>query len=393
MQVLTGLDILKKNNFNLFKGHKTGLVCNQASVAGSLEHAVDLFHAAHQSGKLSLNALFGPQHGLWGQTQDNMIEWEGGFKDPRTMVPVYSLYGENRKPTQKMLDGLEVLVIDLQDVGAKYYTFIWTMALCMEACQENNIEVVVLDRPNPIGGNQVEGPFRHGEFTSFVGWHDMAIRHGLTIGEIAKYLQHFFYPDCRLSVVEMQGWKRDMYFEATGLPFAMPSPNIPVTESTVVYPGQCLLEATNISEGRGTTRPFELFGAAFVDGWQFAEAMQSYHLPGVVFRPLLFQPTFHKFADEVCGGCFIHVVNRQTFKPFLTTIALLREMIHLYPNDFGWKNPPYEYEYIKLPFDILASNDWLRQMLEAQAPLAEMEARWLPETAEFEEIRKSFLLY
>ncbi|MCB0286015.1 MAG: DUF1343 domain-containing protein [Calditrichaeota bacterium] len=393
MQVLTGLDILKKNNFNLFKGRKTGLVCNQASVAGTLEHAVDLFYAAHQSGKLSLNALFGPQHGLWGHTQDNMIEWEGGFKDPRTMVPVYSLYGENRKPTGNMLDGLEVLVIDMQDVGAKYYTFIWTMALCMEACQENDIEVVVLDRPNPIGGNQVEGPFRHGEFTSFVGWHDMAIRHGLTIGEIAKYLLHYHYPDCQLTVVEMQGWKRDMYFEATGLPFAMPSPNIPATESTVVYPGQCLLEATNISEGRGTTRPFELFGAAFVDGWQFAEAMQSYHLPGVVFRPLLFQPTFHKFADEICGGCFIHVVNRQMFKPFLTTIALLREMIHLYPDDFAWKNPPYEYEYIKMPFDILASNDWLRQMLEAQAPLAEMEARWLPDTAEFEEIRKSFLLY
>ncbi len=334
----------------------------------------------------------GPQHGLWGHTQDNMIEWQG-YTDQRTRIPVYSLYGDHRQPTAEMLHNLDTLVIDLQDVGAKYYTFIWTMALCMEACAEHGIEVVVLDRPNPLGGNKLEGPFRNDNFQSFVGWHPLAIRHGMTIGEIAQYFQSEFYRQCELNIIPMQGWQRTMYFEDTGLAWAMPSPNMPSPQTAMVYPGMCLLEATNLSEGRGTTRPFEIFGAAFLDGWQLAARLTQLNLPGVHFRPLQFQPTFHKFKGEVCEGCFIHVTDSDGFKPFLTGIAILREIQGLYPDQFHWKQPPYEYEYEKMPFDILVGNDWLRRMIEATEPLAEMETRWEKETMEFADIRRDFLLY
>jgi uncharacterized protein YbbC (DUF1343 family) len=393
MAVQVGLDVLIATDFAVLHGKRVGVVCNQASIAGDIRHIVDIFYDAYQRKKFELKALFGPQHGLWGHTQDNMIEWEGGYRDPRTGITVYSLYGEHRRPTAEMLRDLDVLVIDLQDVGAKCYTFIWTMALCMDACREHGVAVCVLDRPNPIGGTQIEGPFRHGEFTSFVGLHDLPSRHGMTIAEIARYLQSFYYPDVNLQVVKMEGWRREMYFAETGLPFAMPSPNIPVPDTTVVYPGQCLLEATNLSEGRGTTRPFELFGAGYINAWEFAEALHNLALPGIYFRPLLYQPTFHKFASQVCGGVFMHVTDRWQFKPFLTTIAILREAIRLYPNDFRWKNPPYEYEFEKMPIDILVGNSWIREMLNDGADPREIEANWLQETEAFRKLREPFLLY
>lgn len=393
MKVASGLDVLAASGFERLRGRRVGLLCNQASIAGSIEHALDLFLAAHRRGVLRLEAVFGPQHGLWGHTQDNMIEWEGGFRDPRTGVAVHSLYGERRKPTPAMLGGIDTLVVDLQDVGARYYTFIWTMALAMEACGEAGIEVVVLDRPNPIGGFRVEGPFRCDGFASFVGLHPLAVRHGMTIGEIARYLRETFHPSCRLDVVAMHGWRRDRHFEDTGLPFAMPSPNLPAVDGMVVYPGQCLLEATNLSEGRGTTRPFETFGAPFLDGWALAESLRGLALPGVVFRPLEFQPTFQKHAGKICGGCFLHVTDRRTFLPFRTTIAILREVIARHGESFAWKEPPYEYEFDKMPFDILVGNDWLRGMLEQGRPIAEMEERWQGETDGFLEVREPFLLY
>ena len=393
MAIQVGLDVLMATDFAILRGKRVGVVCNQASIAGDIRHIVDIFYNAHQHQKFTLTALFGPQHGLWGHTQDNMIEWEGGYRDHRTGITVYSLYGEHRRPTAEMLRDLDVLVIDLQDVGAKYYTFIWTMALCMDACKEHDVEVCVLDRPNPIGGTQIEGPFRHGEYTSFVGLHDLPPRHGMTIAEIARYLQANYYPDVKLQVVTMQGWQREMYFADTGFPFAMPSPNIPVPDTTIVYPGQCLLEATNLSEGRGTTRPFELFGAGFINAWELADVLQQRALPGIFFRPLLYQPTFHKFASQVCGGLFMHVTDRTQFKPFLTTIAILREVIQLYPHDFRWNSPPYEYEFEKLPFDILVGNSWIREMLDAGADPQEIEAEWQPQTEAFREIRQPFLLY
>ncbi|RMI25169.1 MAG: DUF1343 domain-containing protein [Calditrichaeota bacterium] len=392
MPVQTGLDCLIAEEFESLRGKRVGLLCNQASIAGDLTHAVDRFYQAHRRGIIRLMALFGPQHGLWGHTQDNMIEWQG-YDDRRLQLPVHSLYGEHRKPTPEMLQGLDVLVVDLQDVGAKYYTFIWTMALCMEACAEQGVEVMVLDRPNPLNGTALEGPACNREFLSFVGLHPLAIRHGMTIGEIARYFREHFYPGVSLTVMTMRGWHREMFFEDTALPWAMPSPNMPTPDTARVYPGMCLLEATNISEGRGTTRPFEMFGAPWIDGWAVAEALRQYDLPGAVFRPLQFQPTFHKYCGEVCGGCFIHLTDREAFQPFKTAIALLREIIRRYPEHFRWKQPPYEYEYEKMPFDILVGNDWLRAMLEEQRPLPEMEARWQEETGWFENLRKAWLLY
>lgn len=392
MAVKSGLDGLTGNRFELLRGRRVALLCNQASIAADLRHATELFYAAHREGSIELIAFLGPQHGLWGHTQDNMIEWQG-YRDPRTGIPVYSLYGEHRKPTEEMLSGIDTLIVDLQDVGAKYYTFIWTLSLCMEACAEKDIEVVVLDRPNPICGEEMEGPAINNNFRSFVGWHSLAIRHGMTIGEIAHYFQREFYPACRLTVVSMYGWQRNMYFEETGLPWAMPSPNMPSPETALVYPGMCLLEATNLSEGRGATRPFEIFGAPWMDGWKFAAELAQHHLPGVVFRPLEFQPTFQKHAGKVCGGCFIHITGRRQFKPFLTGIAIIREALRLYPEHFQWKQPPYEYEHEKMPFDILAGNDWLRKMIDAQQSLRDMEELWEGETKVFSSVRLSLLLY
>lgn len=392
MKVLSGLDVIVAGELNVFHGRGIGVVCNQASITHDFRHISDIFLQAHQQGVMKLQAFFGPQHGIGGHTQDNMIEWEG-FIDPRTGIPTHSLYGEHRKPTAAMLSGVETLVIDLQDVGARYYTFVWTMALCLEACAEQGIEVVVLDRPNPISGQPVEGCVLQEAYRSFVGLYPLPVRHGMTIAEIARYLQARFYPRCRLTVIPMQGWERSMYFEDTGLPWVMPSPNMPLVETAVVYPGLCLLEATNISEGRGTTRPFEILGAPWIDGWRLATVLSQRELPGVYFRPIEFQPTFNKYAGETCGGVFIHVTDRRTFEPFLTGITIISEGIRHYPEQFHWKLPPYEYEYEKLPFDILVGNGWLREMLEARLPVAEMKPRWQEELMAFLPVREEFLLY
>ncbi len=392
MAVQFGLDILLTKKFEMLRGKSVGLVCNQASIASDYRHAVDCFQQAHSEGVIDLKCLIGPQHGLWGHTQDNMIEWEG-YEDKRLSVPVYSLYGKHRKPTPEMLAGLDVLVVDLQDVGAKYYTFIWTLALCMEACEALGIAVVVLDRPNPINGTSVEGPAVNDGFRSFVGLYPMGIRHGLTVGEVALHLQKFYYSNCQLDVVKMINWQREFFYEDCEVPWAMPSPNIPTPDTAVVYPGMCLLEATNLSEGRGTTRPFELFGASWINAWEYADKLTAHDLPGVIFRPLEFEPTFHKDAKKVCGGCFMHVTDRKTFRPFEAGIAVILEAARTYPDGFAWKSPPYEYEYDKLPFDILVGNDWVRKMIEGGAPLKEISDKWQEESAQFERERTEFLIY
>lgn len=392
MSVSSGLDKLIQSNLAAVRGCAVGLVCNQASVSHDLHHIADVFAQAHRHGVLCLRAIFGPQHGLWGHTQDNMIEWEG-YVDQRLGVPVYSLYGRHRKPTVEMLDGIDKLVIDLQDVGARYYTFVWTVALCLEACAEQGIEVVILDRPNPISGQMVEGCLLEPSYRSFVGLHPLPVRHGMTMGELARYFQATFYPRCRLTVIPMQGWQRAMYYDETGPPWVMPSPNMPSVDTTIVYPGMCLLEATNLSEGRGTTRPFEMFGAPWLDGWQLAEALNRAGLPGVWFRPLEFQPTFNKFAGDKCGGVFIHVLQRELYEPFLAGLLILTEIFKRYPNQFQWKSPPYEYEYEKMPFDILVGNGWLRREIESGASVNRLKEKWQDELAEFLRVRQQFLLY
>ncbi|MEW6585437.1 MAG: DUF1343 domain-containing protein, partial [Nitrospirota bacterium] len=249
-----GLDLINKSWPKHLKNACVGLLAHPASVNGKLEHAVSVFR---KTKLFELKALFGPQHGIRGETQDNMIEWEG-YRDHATGLPVFSLYGRTRRPIPSMLEGIDVMVIDLQDVGARYYTFIWTMYLSMQACVEMKKSVVILDRPNPIGGHRTEGAVLDSRFSSFVGLRPLPIRHGMTIGEIGNYLRNEFYPDLDFRIIAMQGWKRPMWFEDTSLPWVMPSPNMPAVDTAVVYPGMCLLEGTNLGEGRGTAKPFEI---------------------------------------------------------------------------------------------------------------------------------------
>ncbi len=333
------------------RGAHVGALLHPASVSSTLVHSSRILE--QHNGKLfRLSAFFGPQHGFLGQTQDNMIEWQG-YVHPRLGIPVYSLYGEHREPVPAMLDGLDVLVVDLQDIGARYYTFIWTLYLVMKACAAAGVRVVVLDRPNPINGVTTEGPMLDCDYRSFVGLHPLPVRHARTIGELAQQFRDEAFPDCELTVLPMNGWRREMWFDETGLPWVMPSPNMPTIDTAAVYPGMCLLEGTNLSEGRGTTRPFEIFGASFIDAEELARTLNAAQLPGVYFRENYFQPTFHKFAGELCGGAQIHVTDRATFRPFETALTIIRQIRDRYPNYFQWKQPPYEYEYNRLPIEVL----------------------------------------
>jgi uncharacterized protein YbbC (DUF1343 family) len=351
MPVQLPLDHLTEVWPEKFRGARIGALLQPASVSSKLEHASRVLER-HNANIFRLAAFFGPQHGFLGQTQDNMVEWKS-YNHPRLGIPVHSLYGEHREPTPEMLQDLDVLLIDLQDVGARYYTFIWTMYLCMRACAQSGVAVVVLDRPNPINGVATEGPVLNADYKSFVGMHPIPVRHGRTIGELAQQFRDEAFPTCALWVVPMKNWRHQMWFDQTGLPWVMPSPNMPTLDTATVYPGMCLLEATNISEGRGTTRPFELFGAPFIDAEKLCRELNALKLPGVFFRENHFQPTFHKFAGERCGGAQIHVLDRDEFRPFLTGVEIIKNIYKMYPDQFQWKQPPYEYEWNRLPIEIL----------------------------------------
>jgi uncharacterized protein YbbC (DUF1343 family) len=333
------------------RGARVGVLLHPASVSAKLEHASRILER-HSGDLFLLSAFFGPQHGFLGQTQDNMVEWKG-YEHPRLHIAVHSLYGEHREPTAEMLKDLDVLLVDLQDIGARYYTFIWTMYLCMRACEKARMEIVVLDRPNPINGMTTEGPLLDPNYKSFVGLHPIRVRHGKTIGELAQQFRDEAFPECRLSILPMKNWERRMWFDQTGLPWVMPSPNMPTLNTATVYPGMCLLEGTNISEGRGTTRPFEIFGAPFIQGEALCRELNALRLPGVFFRENYFQPTFHKFSGELCGGAQLHVTDRNALHPFQTGVEIIRALRRLYPDQFAWKQPPYEYEWKRLPIEIL----------------------------------------
>jgi len=351
VSVLLPIDRLRELWPEHLRGARLGALLHPASVSAKLEHALRILQK-YNGDLFRLAALFGPQHGFLGQTQDNMVEWES-YEHPRLRIPVYSLYGEHREPRSEMLEGLDVLLIDLQDVGARYYTFIWTMYLCMRACEKQGVAVVVLDRPNPINGVAVEGPVLDPNYKSFVGMHPIPVRHGKTIGELARQFQDEAFRNCRLSILPIKNWARGMWFDQTGLPWVMPSPNMPTLDTATVYPGMCLLEGTNISEGRGTTRPFEIFGAPFIDAETLCRELNALKLPGVFFREIFFQPTFHKFAGQLCGGAQTHVIDRNQFRPFLTGVEIIRRIRNLYPERFQWKQPPYEYEWKRLPIEVL----------------------------------------
>lgn len=338
---------------------RLGLIVHPASVNSRLEFAAD---AILQAG-FDLRALFGPQHGARGEKQDNMIESDH-YRDPVSGLPVHSLYGDVRKPAPAMLDGLDALLFDLQDVGVRVYTFVWTMALAMEACAEAGVRFVVLDRPNPIGGSRREGPVLREGYESFVGLHPVPLRHGLTCGELARWLQRERGIGCDLEVIPCNGWKRSMLWRDTGLPWVMPSPNLPTPDSCVVYPGMVLLEGTNLSEGRGTTKPFELFGAPWLDPMALAARLASARLPGVRFRPCHFEPTFQKHAGTLCGGAQLHVTDPHAFEPVRTAVEILVAAHELAPHDFVWRQPPYEYEENLPPIDILWGSSALREGIE-----------------------------
>jgi uncharacterized protein YbbC (DUF1343 family) len=340
-----------------------GLLLNQASVNKDFEYASTLL-ARRFPGRLA--ALFSPQHGLWSEQQENMIE-TGHSRDESLGVPIHSLYSETRKPTPAMLKGLECLVVDLQDVGTRIYTFAWTMMACMEACAEAGISVVVLDRPNPLGGEAVEGPLLDLHYASFVGRSSVPMRHGLTMGELARWLNARHKIGADLHVVKMTGWARRTLWPKTGRTWVLTSPNLPRWEGCLVYPGQVLLEGTNLSEGRGTTTPFEVFGAPFVSPAKLLAELAPFQLTGLRLRPIRFEPTFHKWQGKSCGGLYLHVTDPQAFRPLRTTLALLSAVRRLWPKELAWRDPPYEYEKVKKPIDILFGNCAFREALDRDA--------------------------
>ncbi len=386
-RVTTGLESLLARPASV-RRLRLGLIANPTSVTRGLVHASVAMHSARA---FRLVSLFGPEHGIWADAQD-LVEVEDS-RDPRTGLPVHSLYGRTRVPTQSMLSGLDAVVFDVQDVGSRYYTFIYTMLHAMEACAQHGRRLIVLDRPNPIGGAAIDGNLLDPAFSSFVGGHPLPARHGLTVGELALLFRKERQLDVDLKVVRMRGWRREMAFEDTGLPWVLPSPNMPTPDTAVVYPGGCLVEGTNLSEGRGTTRPFELVGAPWLDPWQLAKALTAEKLPGVVFRPVFFTPTFQKHAGRLCGGVQVHVTDRRTFSAWLTYLLLI---VHARAQDerrFLWRDPPYEYEHIKRPIDILCGTDRIRLAIEAGTPLRRLAPGWQEDGKRFRRRRQEFLLY
>lgn len=397
--VQTGLDVLLEDGIGGLRGRRVGVLCHPASVTSRLVHIVDALAAA----QVKLTRLFGPEHGIRGEAQD-MIGVEGN-RDPRTGIPVTSLYGETFEslvPDAAELADIDVLLIDLQDVGSRYYTFIWTMALCLQSAARAGVAVLVLDRPNPIGGLAMEGGVVLPGTESFVGLGSVPVRHGLTIGEVACLVragmpwggERFKRPlDCDLQIVAMRGWQRGDFFEATGLPWVLPSPNMPTVDTALVYPGLCLLEGTNISEGRGTTRPFEILGAPFVDGDGLADRLSTEGLPGVRFRPLSFRPTFHKFAGQVCGGVQIHVMDRVAFHPYLTGVAILRALRALAGEAFRWRTEKYEFVSDRPAIDLLTGGEAIRRGIDAGASLTDLRSTWQAAEDAFAERRRACLVY
>ena len=385
MSVRLGSDLARSQ----LAGLRIGLVCNPASIDSQFEHVIDRFG---RDETVTIAALFGPQHGFRADVQDNMIE-TAHAREPRRRVPVYSLYSETREPTADMLRGIDALVIDLQDIGARIYTFIYTMANCLRAARRHRVPVLVCDRPNPIGGLQIEGPVLQRGFESFVGQFSIPMRHGMTIAELARLFNEHEQVGAELRVVPMEGWTREMYYDETSLPWVMPSPNMPTLDTAMTYPGTVLFEGTNVSEGRGTTRPFEIIGAPWVDPDALTDRLNASGLPGAHFRPVVFEPTFQKHARETCGGCQIHVLDRAAFRPVETGLALLTECRRADPTRFAWREPPYEYEHDRLPIDILAGSAQLRQQIDAGVPVRQIAQSWLAAVEAFAKVRQTFLLY
>ena len=391
MTVQTGLARLAIEGSALLAGRRIGLLVNPTAVDPQLRHAIDLLGARSE---LKITALFGPEHGVRGDAQD-MISVDAA-RDARSDLPVHSLYGttlESLTPTAAMLDAIDVMIYDVQDIGSRYYTFVWTMVLAMRACAAAGKAFVVLDRPNPLGGAHVEGGLIAPGYESFVGLVPCPNRHGMTAGEIARWRHAVEKLDLDLAVIGMRGWLREDRFEHTGLPWVLPSPNMPTLETALVYPGMCLVEGTELSEGRGTTRPFELAGAPYLDGHRLAVDLTAMELPGVMFRPAVFTPMFQKHRDKPCGGVQLHVTNPQTFRPYRTGVAFLKACYDQSPASFRWRDKAYEFVDAIPAIDLLAGTDAVRKGIEAGASLEELTARWPRDEGDFAAERADYLLY
>jgi uncharacterized protein YbbC (DUF1343 family) len=390
-RVASGLEIFLREPPAWAADARLGLLSHAPSVGPDLAGARELV-ARRFPGRLT--TLFSPQHGLLGEKQDNMIA-SADFADPVLGLPVVSLYGPRLTPPPEALAAVDVILVDLVDVGTRVYTFAATLAKVMVAAAGIHKKVVVLDRPNPISGTAVEGNVLRAEWASIVGPYPLPMRHGFSLGELARYYNVTQDIGCDLTVIPAAGWRRGDYYDATGLPWVLPSPNLPTLDAAMVYPGQVLLEGTNLSEGRGTTRPFELFGAPFLEPGRILDRLKekAIELPGVILRTACFEPTFHKWAGELCRGFQLHVTDRRSFKPYYTTLALLAIIRDIYPEQFAWRQPPYEYETVRLPFDLLTGDDLIRRGLENGLTVTELEAAWQEDLARFMEVRQEFLLY
>ena len=371
------------------RNQRIGLICNPASVNFEFRHAADLFY---ENKNINLTALFGPQHGIRGDVQYNMVETAHTL-DKSTGLLVHSLYSETRQPTEEMVSGIDALVFDLQDVGCRVYTFIYTMANAMRSCAAFGKKMIVLDRPNPIGGIAVEGNTLEIGHESFVGQFPIPMRHGLTVGELARLFNVEYNINCDLEVITMDNWARQNFYDETDAPWVMPSPNMPTVDTTVVFPATVFIEGTEVSEGRGTTRPFEIVGAPYIDGKNLANVLKSLELPGVIFRPINFLPTFQDFANEECEGVFLHITDRETFEPIITGLALIKTIFDLYQDDFQWRKTAYEYEFDRNPFDVIAGTTKIREMMENGASVEELKLFWQTDVANFNRIREKYLLY
>ncbi len=387
--VKLGLEKALDGELKLSKNARVGLICNQASVNHSFRHSADLFYEHPQA---NLTTLFGPQHGIRGDVQDNMIETPHTI-DKLTGLPIYSLYSETRQPTEEMLSGLDILMFDLQDVGCRVYTFIYTMANAMQACAEFGKRMIVLDRPNPIGGLAIEGNLLETGHESFVGQFPIPMRHGMTAGELAQLFNKEFGINCELEVVAMDDWNREDFYDETDAPWVMPSPNIPTVDTTVVFPASVYFEGTEISEGRGTTRPFEIVGAPYINADEYSAALTQLELPGVVFRPINFLPTFQKHANQSCGGVFIHILDRTAFEPVITGLAMVKTAYDLYNSDFKWKTASYEYVFDRNPFDVIAGTSRIREMFEEGAEVKDIKLSWQTDVSKFSQMREKYLIY
>lgn len=394
IKVFSGLDRLmsEKAIHQKSKGN-VAYLCHSASIDADLRHGLFVMKSIFGE---RLAKVFSPQHGFVSDVQDNMVESDH-YIHPYFQLKIYSLYSETRIPTDEMLEGIDHVFVDLQDVGTRIYTYIYTVTLLMEACARKGIEVVILDRPNPIGGVAIEGNMLNMEFSSFVGRHPLPVRHGLTIGEVAEMAKAFWGANCPLQIIKMEGWGREMYFEDTGLPWVMPSPNLPTVEAAFTFVGTVLFEGTNISEGRGTTRSLEIVGHPQIEPYSLNEKLRQifkeYEMGGFILRPLAFMPTFQKHQGKACGGFQIHVTDRAVFQPWKLCQVLCREFYHGLGPAFQWKQPPYEYEYNKMPVDLINGSDQLRHWVERSGSFQELLDIEQKGLGEFLEKRKEILLY